>query len=113
MVSKFPNTLPATTTRRRTLIILAYNIYFLHTLMARLLRTPAMHTQRAMPARCSPACGIRAPAVSGWPGGGLVGLLWVCGRLWSRTTASRFVRPPQAGIHYQRVDHFHFCSGKQ
>ena len=56
---------------------------------ARLLRTPAMHTQRAMPARCAPACGIRAPAVSGWPGG-LVGL-WVCGRLWSRATASRFV----------------------
>ena len=56
---------------------------------ARLLRTPAMHTQRAMPARCAPACGIRAPAVSGWHGG-LVGL-WVCGRLWSRATASRFV----------------------
>ena len=56
---------------------------------ARLLRTPAMHTQRAMPARCAPACGIRAPAVSGW-NGGLVGL-WVCGRLWSRATASRFV----------------------
>ena len=48
-----------------------------------------MHTQRAMPARCAPACGIRAPAVSGWHGG-LVGL-WVCGRLWSRATASRFV----------------------